>query len=412
MVYIRMKLTSYLLVFLTVIALPACGKENYELISRFENNINVHTLGEEGFLRSGEKATIQSRMEYYKVPGLSLSVANGYTAAWQRSYGFLRAGKPAMVDDNSIFQAGSVSKFVTALLVMHYVEQGLFDLDEDVNGYLKSWQVPVNEFNRENPVTLRYLLSHQSGLPSSNTDRDESQPMPSLVQILNAQPPAINKPALPMFAPGEKWSYSNIGFVVIQLMLEDTLGKSLDALAREVIFGPIDMDSSTFDYPLKVSMRHREAMPHTKEGEAGEVAQDSLARAQGGLMTTTSDMVKLIVELMKAFNGQSDTVISEATLKIMLEKQVDVPSSALGFPIGMGLGVFVDGEGENVSMMHPGHSYPGSTFIVQAFPGLGQGVVMGVNGHWGGRLQIEAVSTLAEMYGWPSGDYFRSQIEN
>jgi CubicO group peptidase (beta-lactamase class C family) len=402
-----MKLTSYLLIFITVVVVPACGQDNYELISRFENNINVHTLGEEGFRRSGEKATIQSRMEYYRVPGLSLSVIDGYKAAWQRSYGFLRAGNPAMVDDNSVFQAGSVSKFVTALLVMHYVERGIFDLDEDVNGYLKSWQLPVNEFNREHPVTLRHLLSHQSGLPSSNTDRDENQPMPSLVQILNAQPPAINKPASLMFAPGEKWSYSNIGYVVIQLMLEDTLGENLDTLAREVIFGPLGMDSSTFDYPLGASMRHREAMPHTKEGEVRDAAQDSLARAQGGLMTTTSDMVKLLIELMKAFKGESDTVISEATLKAMLERQVDVPRAALGFPIGMGLGVFVDGEGENVSMMHPGHSYPGSTFIVQAFPGLGQGVVMAVNGYRGDRLQIEAVSTLAEIYGWPSGDYFR-----
>ena len=93
-------------------------------------------------------------------------------------------------------------------------------------------------------------------------------------------------------------------------------------------------------------------------------------------------------------------------MKLMLERQVDVPTAVFGFPIGMGLGVFVDGEGDNISFMHPGHSYPGTTFVVLAFPGLGQGVAMGVNGNKGDRLQVEAVSTLAELYGWPSGDYY------
>lgn len=406
-----MKITTYLLLFVTVITAPACHDDRYDLITQFENNINEHVFSDEGVYVTGNKLSIQSRMEHYKTPGLSLSVVDDYEAAWQRSYGFLRAGNPAMVDDNSIFQAGSVTKFVTALIVMHYVEQGVFDLDADINTYLKSWKMPLNEYNQDVHITLRHLLSHQSGLPSSNMDRDESQPLPSLVQILDAEHPAVNKPAAPVFKPGEKWSYSNIGYVVIQMVLEDTFGRSLDALSREVIFEPLDMGSSTFDYPLKATMRHREAMPHTTEGEAREAVQDSLARAQGGLMTTTSDIVKLIIELMRAFNGESQSIMSAATLKIMLEKQVDVPPSALGFPIGMGLGVFVDGEGKNVSMMHPGHNYPGSVFVVLAFPGLGQGMALGINGNIGDRLEVEIAATLAETYGWPSGDYFEGPAE-
>ena len=267
--------------------------------------------------------------------------------------------------------------------------------------------MPQNEFNKDTDVTLRHLLSHQSGLPSSNFNYDENQPMPSLPQILSAEKPAINKPAVPGFTPGLKWSYSNVGYVVIQLLLEDSLDKSLDELAREVIFEPLKMNSSTFNYPLKATMQNREAMPHSTEGESKEASQDSHARAPGGLMTTTNDMSKLLVEVMKTFNRGSSMIMSAETLRVMLTEQVDVPKEALGFPVAMGLGVFVDGEGDQVSLMHPGHNYPGSVFLVLAFPGLGQGMALGINGNVGDRLEIEVASTLAEIYGWPSGNYFK-----
>ena len=137
-----MKAKTLLMLVLAVAVISGCQNEKHELITRFENNINEHSFSAEGTTATGGKFTIHSRMEHYKTPGLSLSIVNDKEMDWERSYGFLEAGKSAMVDDNSIFQAGSVSKFVTALIVMHYVEKGLFDLDVDVNTYLKSWKCP------------------------------------------------------------------------------------------------------------------------------------------------------------------------------------------------------------------------------------------------------------------------------
>ena len=54
-----------------------------------------------------------------------------------------------------MFSGASISKPVTAMLALQMVERGIFDLDTDVNRYLKSWQVPTNEFTRQQPVTLR-----------------------------------------------------------------------------------------------------------------------------------------------------------------------------------------------------------------------------------------------------------------
>lgn len=407
-----MKATILSILIMAMAVVSACQDDKQALISQFENNINEHTFPKEGARVTGEHATIQSRMEHFKIPGMSLSVIVDNKVDWQRSYGFLKAGKADMVDSNSLFQAGSVTKFVTALIVMHYVEKGVFNLDENINTYLKSWQMPVNEFNKDTPVTLRHLLSHQSGLPLSNMDREEDKPWPSLVQILDAESPAINKPATPEFTPGLKWSYSNIGYVVIQLVLEDMLGKDLEEIAGEVIFDPLGMDSSTFYYPLSPTMRHREAFPHTTDGEPREAVLDSHSRGQGGLIISTNDMSKLLIELMETFQGRSDRIISPGTMKAMLVKHTDIPEEALGFPIGMGLGVLVDGEGDDVSFMHPGHSYPGTVFLVVAFPGLGQGMAFGANNNIGDRLELEVASTLAEIYGWPSGNYFSIEAES
>jgi len=402
----NMKAGTLVILLLATVFASGCHDRRHEMITRFENQIKAHAFPDEGAYFTGANATINARMAHYKTPGLSVAIINDYQLDWERGYGFLESGKPGMVNPDSIFQAGSVSKFVTALIVMHYVQAGVFDLDADVDTYLKSWKMPRNAFNKDNAITLRHLLSHQSGLPSSNMERDANEPMPGLVQILNAEKPAINKPAAPNFVPGQKWSYSNIGYVVIQLVLEDTFGKSLDGLAQQVIFEPLGMNSSTFDYPLKAGLQMREAMPHSSAGEARKPSMDSLARAQGGLMTTTRDMSKLLIELMNTYRGEPGKIISRTTLESMLEKQVSVPAGVFGFPIDMGLGVFVDGEGDSACFMHPGHNYPGTVFLVFACPGLGDGVSLGINGNIGDRLEIEVVSTLAEIYGWPGGRYF------
>ena len=91
----------------------------------------------------------------------------------------------------TLFQAGSISKPVSALGALRLVEQGKLALDEDVNTRLVTWKVPENEFTKEKKVTLRGLLSHTAGLtvhgfPGYATD----EPRPTVVQILDGAKPA------------------------------------------------------------------------------------------------------------------------------------------------------------------------------------------------------------------------------
>jgi CubicO group peptidase (beta-lactamase class C family) len=106
---------------------------------------------------------LEERMRRFSVPAVSVAVIDDGQLAWARSWGVIEAGGEDPVSPETIFQAGSVSKPVAALLALMLVEDGELALDQPVNEVLKSWKVPDNELTRQQPVTLRHVLTHQAG---------------------------------------------------------------------------------------------------------------------------------------------------------------------------------------------------------------------------------------------------------
>ena len=321
---------------------------------------------------------------------------------WAKGYGTLTAGKTAPVSTTSIFQAASTTKLLASAIVLRLVEQGRFDLDTDVNTYLQSWRIPEDDFTTKEKVTLRRLLTHQSGLnrPEGGFSLDEGS-VPTLVQVLKGESPATNKPAVIEFEPGSRWEYSNFDFVVIQLLLEEALGKPLNEIARETVFDPLGMSSSTLVYPLSPDLAGREAMPHDAAGKTAAPQLHPTAVAQGGLLTTPSDLALLTIELINAYQGKSDRLISKETARRMFQTEVQLDPRILGFPMGQGLGAFVRGEGKAFSFLHPGDNDPGASSWLIAYPELGQGVVIMTNGAMGNMLAMEIMTALSAEYGWP-----------
>ncbi|MCM3170575.1 serine hydrolase, partial [Peribacillus frigoritolerans] len=104
----------------------------------------------------------------------------------------LEAGTTKIVNSNSIFSACSISKFLTGMLVLLLTEQGLVDLDENINKKLTSWKVPDNKFTENQYVTLRNLLSHQSGIidpEDSFMELNSNDGIPSIVDLLKGHTP-------------------------------------------------------------------------------------------------------------------------------------------------------------------------------------------------------------------------------
>ena len=179
--------------------------------------------------QSSQLLTLAERMAFYKVPGVSIAVIDRNRIEWAKGYGVLKAGSVVAVTPDSFFEAASTTKAVVAAIVLGLVQEGKLDLDADVNQYLKSWRVAENDFTKRQKVTLRLLLTHRAGLPATNFPYDEKGAPPTLLQVLNGEAPAGNKAAVVELLPGSKWQYSNIGYVVIQQLLEDVLAKPLAA---------------------------------------------------------------------------------------------------------------------------------------------------------------------------------------
>jgi len=397
------KLISLITVLLIIFS---CSQQKTKLIdqtiSNIENGLVEFTspmsLFQADSVNPGDLKTLAERMEYYNVPGVSIAVINDFALEWAKAYGNLKAGSDTPVTTGSYFQAASTSKLVTATIVLHYVEKGILSLDEDVNNYLKSWHLPENDFTQQQKVTLRLLLTHQAGLPATNFPQQENADDPTLVQVLKGELPAMNKPAIVELVPGTKWQYSNIGFVVIQQILEDVTGKPFSQVARETVFEPLGMKNSTFSYPLKPELQAKEAMPHDADGIACESALSPTVLAQGGLMTTPSDLAIFTIELMRAYQGLSNRLLSKAMACQMLRKELDLDPSIFGVPISEGLSVMLYGEEENLVFTHPGSNYPGMNCWLIGYPETGRGAVIMTNGVKGEILAMEIIAAINREY--------------
>lgn len=101
---------------------------------------------------------LQERMAHHQVPGVSVAVVDNGAIAWARSWGVVRASEPGPVTPETLFQAGSISKTVTAMLTLRYASQGRVGVDDPVNRRLSSWQLPDSKAGGRDAVTIGTCL--------------------------------------------------------------------------------------------------------------------------------------------------------------------------------------------------------------------------------------------------------------
>lgn len=130
---------------------------------------------------------IYEKMNQYSVAGLSLAVIRDGKLNEATAFGTLESGTTRTVTTDSIFNSCSISKFFTAMLVLTLSDQKTVHLDEDVNDKLTSWNIPTNLFTSQKKITLRNLLSHQSGIidpPNSFEHYTLAQGRPNMSELL------------------------------------------------------------------------------------------------------------------------------------------------------------------------------------------------------------------------------------
>ncbi|SPF50350.1 Beta-lactamase [Candidatus Sulfopaludibacter sp. SbA4] len=333
------------------------------------------------------KMTITERLQFYKVPGVSVAVMQDGKVEWARGFGVTSAegGKP--VDAETLFQAASISKHVAAMVALHVVDEGKLSLDEDVNLKLRSWKVPENEFTKTEKVTLRRLLNHSAGLTVHGfPGYAAGAPVPSLVEILDGKKPANTDPIRVDVVPGTLWRYSGGGYEVMQQLVMDVTGKPFPQLAREIVLGPLGMSRSTYEQPLPSRYGGNAASAHHADGMTipGEWHTYPEMTA-AGLWTTPSDLLRVVRELQTGSH-----VLKPETQRQMLTK-------VLG---DYGLGLALAETGGQKSFSHGG-SNAGFQCMMFGYLEGGRGAVVMTNGDRGGALAGEILRSIAAEYGWP-----------
>jgi CubicO group peptidase (beta-lactamase class C family) len=333
-------------------------------------------------------------MKQYNVPGASIAIIDQYTVSWSNTYGVLEAGQDAPVQADSLFQACSISKSLTAVATLRLVQAGLLDLDMDVNNYLKSWQIPANE-TWQPTVTIRQLLSHTAGINVPwfyGYHRD--QDVPSLIQILAGEKPA-NTPGIRVsLLPGTRFRYSGGGYCIVQQLLCDVRGQPFPELMRELVLDPIGMAHSTFEQPLPATDWDRAARGHRANGKLLPGGWHTLPEmAAAGLWTTATDLARFSIDLQSALAGQAERLLSPEMVRILLSPQVQREGA-----IFMGLGAWLEGTAR---FGHPGDNEGFASRWVALREG-GMGAVLLANSDNGGELIADVVHTIEEVYGWPA----------
>ncbi len=337
--------------------------------------------------------TIEELMEQFGVPGVSIAVIWDFDVHWAKGYGIADVETGAPVDTETVFQAASISKPVTAMAVLEAVQDGLFTLDDDINDILTSWQLEGGEFTRDQPVTPRMLTSHTSGLGDAFgfPGYDPGDPLPTVVQILDGHELSNVGPVFMEREPWAAYEYSGGGVTVMQLALSDARGRPFQDIMRDHILEPIGMTHSAFEQPISPERDRNAARAHDREGKGmGAKWHVYPELAAAGLWTTPTDLARFAIEVQQSARGEGNRVLSRTAVQDMLS-----PVGVGGFAVGFSLSK----EGEGWYFSHGGGNW-GFLCTLMAHKVKGYGLVIMTNAELGWPLMGELSRRIQRAYGW------------
>src|SRR5687767_724802 len=225
---------------------------------------------------------ITAEMQKQKIPGVSLAIVKDGKPLIVKGYGFSNLEHQVPVKPETVFQSGSVGKQFTATAVMMLVEEGKIGLDEKIGKYLGG--VPEAWSN----ITVRHLLSHTGGMTDYPQDFDFRRDYTEDEALKRAKEIPV------AFKPGEKWQYSNLGYVTLGILISRVTGKFYGDFLRDRIFMPLGMTTARIINEADI-IPNRASGYRLVKGEVKNqewVAPTVNTTADGSLYLTALDMIK------------------------------------------------------------------------------------------------------------------------
>ena len=345
--------------------------------------------------------SVPDRLSFYKVPGLSFALIDNGKVAWSSGYGKLSSSSDKPVTRNTLFQAASLAKPVTAFAVMRMHDKAKIDINKPITEYLKSFQLPVEQADANKVINFENLLNHSSGLSAGGyMGYAQGDAIPTDIQTLLGQEPANTKAVKVELAAGKQVMYSGAGYTLAEVALQDEFGRPFEQLMATWVLQPLNMQHSSFDMAYPQQTKVEVALGHDSTGaviEGGWRVHPEQAAA--GLWSTATDLASLAAELTKGYHGKSD-VISKRSARQMLAPVKPSEDLSAYFGGQPAMTFVTDGEGERFLFKHNGGNSGYRSFMIM-YPETGDGAVFLTNSDAGFSVGFDMIRAASAVYNWP-----------
>jgi CubicO group peptidase (beta-lactamase class C family) len=331
-------------------------------------------------------------MTSYDLMGMSVVGICNKNIVYSKGFGKANFATGDRITDSTLYRIASLSKTVTAAAAMKLYEQGIVQLDADVNNYLGFSLRNPNFPN--SPITLRMLLSHTSGIQDGTgydnflTATANINPPPSISQLLVPGGTYYTSNMFLNKAPGSNYQYSNVEFGIIATIVEKMANKRFDIYCRENIFQPLGMTASfrVNDLPninnLAVLYRksggawvpqfdnYNGTMPAPRDLSAYTLGTNGfIFSPQGGLRVSANDLARFLLMLMNQGIYNNNRVLNDTTVKRMYQAAWTYngsngsTSGGIFRSYGLGVHITTNAAGQDIVIPnkimygHPGEAY-------------------------------------------------------
>jgi CubicO group peptidase (beta-lactamase class C family) len=335
---------------------------------------------------------IPALMDRYDIPGSSIALVKGGKIAWLNAYGYADLEKGREMTTDTPMRVQSISKSVTAWGILKLAQQGKIILDLPAAQYLKNWQLPKSGFASDQ-VTVRHLLSHIAGLPLGDvfTIYAPEEAMPSLREKLTQEAVLIRE-------PGTAFSYSNTGYNLLELLIEEVTGQDFAAYMQQEILDPLGMSHSTFDWSEKLAP----AVPtgYALDGTAVPVYLYP-EKASGGLFATAEDIAAFALAGMAGASRGKQVLSPGTTESLYLTASNQLGVYGLVFD-SYGLGHYLETLPNGQKAIAHGGQGTGIMTHFHAVPESGDAIVILTNSQRSWPFIAYLLGDWAKWRGFPS----------
>jgi D-alanyl-D-alanine carboxypeptidase len=307
-------------------------------------------------IQAALNAAVKQTLAQAQMPGAAIALRIDGQPWLNLGVGYRDLAQTQPLPENASFYIYSVTKTLIAAAVLHQVSQGRLDLDAPIQHYWPDFPVAT-------PMTLRQILSHTSGLPDYGG-------LPAYSAAVNATPGApwsaeafleVARNQGLLFDPGQGWSYSNIGYLALKLLLEAITGQPLQAVLNQLIFAPLGL-TQTF---VASTLEDVTGLTPGYTSIFGDQLQDMSQRYHPGWVSHG-----VVVSTASELAAMMDALVTGKILDLALVEQMAQPVHRLGShpplqTVGCGLGLFMDTDSPYGQVA--GHNGGGPGYAIAAF---------------------------------------------